>query len=102
MHLNISETSEQKIYGKINAIADHAIQGCGQSYEIFVQRFSGMVDLAYPPGSPDRDQAVAIAKSTGDYSSHEELDQSQTELSEMGCCIHGMDPNCCPCGCGDR
>lgn len=87
------------INNKVQALADNANRGCGQSYDLFVQRFSGMFDSAFPPGSPDRAQALISAK--GIYATPEEREKTQEELAEMGCCSHGLDPNCCPCGCGD-
>lgn len=83
----------------VKAIADEANRGCGQSYDVFIQRFSGMFDYAYPVGHPDREQA--LIRANGLYATPEELDKVQEELAEMGYCSHGIDPNCCPCGCGE-
>lgn len=87
------------IENRVSALADEANRGCGQSYELFVQRFSGMFDSAFPAGSPDREQALVSAN--GIYLAPAELEKAQDELAEMGYCTHGLDPNCCPCGCGD-
>lgn len=89
------------IQDRIEAMAVQANQGCGQIYELFLERFSGMVDRAYPPGCLDRERAIAIANAVGGYATPEEIAQSQIEADEMGCCSHGLDPDCCPCGCGD-
>ncbi len=89
------------IENRIEAMAVQANQGCGQVYELFLERFSGMVDSAFPPGSFDRERAVAIAISVGGYATPEEIAQARIEAAEMGCCSHGLDPNCCPCGCGE-
>lgn len=87
------------IDNKVQAMADQANRGCGQSYDLFVQRFSGMFDSAFPPGCPDRERALVSAN--GIYATPEELEKAQEELAEMGYCTHGLDPYCCPCGCGD-
>lgn len=86
---------------RIEAMAAQANQGCGQLYELFLERFSGMVDKAYPPGSYDRERAIAIALSVGGYATPEEIEREQQANAEMGWCTHGLDPNCCPCGCGE-
>ena len=45
--------------------------------------------------------AVKTAIAIGGYATPEELEQSRNEMADMGCCSHGLDPDCCPCGCGD-
>lgn len=87
------------IANRVQAMADQANRGCGQSYEVFVRRFSGMFDAAFPPGTPDRESALASAG--GIYATPAELEEMDESLAEMGCCSHGLDPDCCPCGCGD-
>lgn len=84
---------------KVDAMAAEANRGCGQSYDVFVQRFSGLFDGAYPVGHPDREQALACAG--GIYATPEELQQAQDEMEAAGYCAHGLDPDCCPMGCGD-
>lgn len=87
------------IHNRVQAMATQANRGCGQSYDLFVQRFSGMFDSTFPPGSTDREQALGCAK--GIYATPAELEKEQEESAEMGYCPHGLDPNCCPCGCGE-
>lgn len=50
------------IDNRVQAMADQANQGCGQSYDLFVQRFSGIFDYEFPPGCLDREQALVSAK----------------------------------------
>lgn len=83
-------------------MAEEANRGCGQSYDLFVERFSGLIDNAYPAGSPDREQAISAAARFGDYATPDELAATQERLAEMGYCSHGIELDCCPCGCGDR
>lgn len=81
---------------KIRAMFQQANEGCGLSYELFLRQFSGMVDRVFPLGHPDRESAVKIANAVGGYATQEELDEDK-----MDGCMHGLDPDCCPCGCGD-
>lgn len=73
---------------------------CGLSYDLFVDKFSAAVDDAFTPGEPMREQALVLARARG-YESPEERARTQDELADMGYCSHGLDPNCCPAGCGD-
>jgi len=59
-----------------------------------------MVERAYPPGHAQREAALALALPMG-YLSPAELQQQEEEMANDGYCCHGIDPNCCPCGCGD-
>jgi len=77
-----------------------ANRGCGQSYDLFVDRFSAAVDAAYPEGSPNRHSALELAVPMG-YATPAERAQTQEELANDGYCTHGIEPNCCPAGCGD-
>ena len=97
----IVEDSHAALVQNIETMATQAIQGCGLSHDLFLERFSGMVDSAYPVGSVERDEAVKTAMAIGGYATPEELEQSRDEMAEMGYCCHGLDPDCCPCGCGD-
>ena len=73
--------------------------GCGLVYEIYVENFSAMLDSKFPPGHLQREEAIALAE--GDYCTPEEIAVSRQEAAELGLCSHGLDPDCCPCGCGD-
>lgn len=90
----------QDLKQDIKKLADDANDRCGQSYETYVKFFSSLVEYDFPIGSPLRDEALAIAR-TYDYASPEELQRDADLNAEFGHCSHGLDPNCCPCGCGD-
>lgn len=92
--------ASEEIEERINAMAAEAGNRCGQSHDVYVQLFSGAVDRAFPEGMPQRAEALAFAKSY-DYMTPEELEREATEMREAGYCSHGLDPDCCPCGCGD-
>lgn len=84
---------------RIDAMADQASAGCGSSFDVFQMKLSGMIDAAFSQGSPDHVAAIEYTK--GVYASPHEIEANQKQLAEMGYCSHGLDPYCCPCGCGD-
>jgi hypothetical protein len=83
----------------ISAMADEANRGCGQVYELFVKRFSGMVDARLDEVELEYQAlAIEIAKSH-DYATAEELNAAWEEIEASGgCSLTGIDPWCCPCG----
>lgn len=93
-------TDQADLAKQLDGLAAKANQCCGLSYDLFVDKFSAAVDDAFPPGEPLREQALVLARERG-YESPEERAQTQDELADMGYCSHGIDPNCCPAGCGD-
>lgn len=89
-----------ELRSKLDAMWAEAKRGDGLSYDVFVSSFSSMVDSAFPADSTLRATAIEEARAMG-YASREELEQEQKLMAEMGYCRHGIDPNCCPAGCGD-
>lgn len=85
---------------ELERLAAEANRCCGLSYNLFVDKFSAAVDRQFPPGSPLRSAALALAEPQG-YASEDERAQSQADLHPMGYCTHGLDRDCCPAGCGD-
>ena len=49
----------------------------------------------------DQEDAAKIAQEIGDYWPPKERNAQLEKNLAMGLCIHGLDPACCPCGCGD-
>jgi hypothetical protein len=84
----------------LEKLAAEANRGCGLSYELFVDRFSAAVDVAYPQSSPNRAAALELATPMG-YETPEERAAAHEERAEDGYCRHGIERNCCPAGCGD-
>ncbi|HBP0062103.1 TPA: hypothetical protein L5P25_003032 [Pseudomonas aeruginosa] len=82
--------------------AKQAIHGCGQSHDWYVERFSSEVD-AQVHRLPEHQQAYAlqIAEEYGDYATPAERHETQDWNAENGICMHGIDRDCCPAGCGD-
>lgn len=93
--------TKQDIQQSLNAMAQQATHGDGNSYDVFQQRFSSMVDCAWSDVHPTRPQALELARPMG-YLTPVELQQQIDEMAEMGYCSHGIEQHCCPCGCGDR
>lgn len=84
----------------IENLRHQANLGCGQIYELYASRFSTALDKQFPPGHPQREAVLLLAN--GDYFTAEEL-QAQADLDAAnGYCHHGLTPDCCPLGCGDR
>jgi hypothetical protein len=82
-------------------MAEQANKSCGLVYEIFARDFSRAVNHALNSlPEAHRTEAIEIAKRLG-WATAEELAQSQRLMDEAGCCAHGIDPDCCPRGCGD-
>lgn len=85
---------------RLEQLATEANRGCGQSYDLFVDRFSASVDAAFPPGAPDRAAALELARPMG-YETSEARAAAHEEMLSDGYCCHGIERNCCPAGCGD-
>jgi hypothetical protein len=78
-----------------------ATHGCGLSYDVYVSRFSSAINSLVTRYRPEhRDAALSVAREWG-YATAEEIAQAERENLESGYCVHGIDPNCCPAGCGD-
>lgn len=95
--MNNSQFSEEQFKEICDRISNSSYQGCGQSDILFTQRFSGGIQshLNQLP-QEHMEQALEIARSHG-YMTEEEFAKEQDDAS----CAHGLDPYCCPCGCGD-
>jgi hypothetical protein len=91
---------EATISAKLKEMARVAMLCDGQSHDVYVQHFSTLVDGTFPDGSPFRDQVLELAR-TYDYATRTERAEAQEEMARDGYCSHGLDPDCCPCGCGD-
>lgn len=89
-------TPNTAIKQQLQQMAADATSRCGLSYDVFQQSFSRMVDAAFPVS----DVAIALAREMG-YLTPKELEQAQEDMAAHGYCSHGLDPDCCPCGCGD-
>lgn len=74
---------------------------CGQSHDVYVKSFSGSVSAAISRFT-DAEKALAInIACEWDYATYDEIAESDNYNAMHGLCSHGIDPNCCPVGCGD-
>jgi hypothetical protein len=84
---------------RIEALAMEAAKRCGQSHDVYVQKFSGIVDQMFGNSEPAlRDAALAIARKH-DYSTSEEIAAHIEEMEKDGYCRHGLTADTCQCGC---
>jgi hypothetical protein len=91
--------NQYELEASVRQMKEAANQGCGLVYELYTERFSAMLDAKFPPGHPQRDAVIALSED--DYFTPDEIARGRQEADEMGLCSHGLDPDCCPCGCGD-
>lgn len=91
------------LFGKTCAVASgEAAKGCGQSDVLWSQRATSLIDaLLAQVDDASMAQAKEIAKCQG-WMDDEEIKSMNDMIDNDGCCAHGLDPNCCPVGCGDR
>lgn len=83
-----------------DTMAKQANHGSGQVYELFSERFSGMVDENIERVEPAyRGIAMDIARKEFDYQPPDVWEVAHEEREASGeCSLTGIDPWCCPCG----
>lgn len=82
-------------------LAGESIRRCGCIHDLYQQIFSEMVDLRLK-GIPEVHHPAALEiASFSDYLDLEGRAKAQQEMAEQGYCSHGLEPSCCPMGCGD-
>lgn len=83
-------------------ISRSAAGKCGCIHDVYVGLYSHEIEShagCFP--EEHHEQAFDIAKQEGDYYTPEERAAEAQWNAENGYCSHGLDPDCCPCGCGD-
>jgi hypothetical protein len=87
---------------KMDESAKLANKRCGCIYEVYQRGLSGAIDsyIATLPAA-HKQEAIALARHKYDYLTAEEIAEEISRDQEAGLCCHGLDPHCCPCGCGD-
>ncbi|UUC96131.1 MULTISPECIES: hypothetical protein [Comamonas] len=93
--------SENDWAAKCAALSDAANRGCGLVYETYELRVGASIDLALQQ-VPEllRARAIEIATEHGYTTPVERAVAAQMQRDD-GFCSHGLDPDCCPMGCGD-
>lgn len=104
LHLSASmkanAATAQEIIDSLPRLAAQANRGCGQVYEVYVDRLSGMVDQAIEHLDPAAQALVrSVATATVSYLTPAELETMHAEMEDEGLCQHGLDEMTCPCGC---
>lgn len=77
---------------KLEVLSKEAQRGDGNAYHWFCQRFTGAVDV-FVDTLPESQRHYAIQRAQA-------LGYGDEDRCE-GDCVHGIDPRCCPAGCGD-
>lgn len=82
---------------RCQAFSASAASGCGCADLLYSSRYSGSVDCAIQKfADTHHEEALRIARECGDY-----VSPGEDDAVWEGCCPHGLDPDCCPVGCGD-
>lgn len=99
---SIHATVPETIGANVQHLANSAQHGCGCSYEIYQDTFSQRVDalLATTEDSTAKAAILNVAREF-DYVTRAELSAMREDWMDDGACRHGLDPDCCPLGCGD-
>lgn len=87
------------IRSRLEVLAAESAQGCGQSHDVYVQRFSAAVDREYLDAAPALRSAAIEAARKFDYASPAEIEAMHEEQEAGGYCVHGLDSMTCPAGC---
>lgn len=75
---------------------------CGCVYEMYQRNLSTAIDgYLSELTQEDKIKVIQLAIAEFDYISPEEITEAIRQNQEDGYCSHGLDPNCCPLGCGD-
>lgn len=82
-----------------NILSENIKSACGLSYELYQRRMSkGIEEIINNLPDENKKAAYKIARDEFYYVSKQQIKSLDEEL---GLCSHGIDPQYCPCGCGD-
>lgn len=95
MHAETVEKFDPNAWGdRVSALGKEACNGTGSVYLLYQRKFKALVSAAIAALPIEhQQQAKAIADAHGYSEADEELGEDD--------CGHGLDPDCCPLGCGD-
>lgn len=100
MKKNNEEFDEQAWRHVCETAGQNAHRSCGLSHDYYTELFSIAIDQAVLD-LPDANRAKAIEiAGEWDYATEAQRAETQLQLSESGCCTHGIELGCCPAGCG--
>lgn len=87
---------------ELDRIAAESRMRCGCSYEVYIDQFSAGVDVLLDGLNDTEEKAALLCLAReSDYHTRSEVAEMQQSCLDSGSCIHGIDPDCCPAGCGD-
>lgn len=92
-----TDWSDDQWKSHFESLADQAYRGCGQSDVLFTKRFSNSVDRSLSSIPETRRQELLKLAIDFGYFTEDE----RNEDLGPNTCRHGLDPDCCPAGCGD-
>ncbi|MCO1686905.1 hypothetical protein FA454_14295 [Pseudomonas aeruginosa] len=77
-----------------------ARNGCGLSWDYYVELFSAAID-AQIDQLPEDQRAMALEMAQDwDYATPAQRQETRAWNAENGYCTHGINIDCCPLGCG--
>ncbi|HFJ0421587.1 TPA: hypothetical protein ACGS08_004192 [Pseudomonas aeruginosa] len=83
-----------------DAEATKARHGCGLSWDYYVDLFSAAIDAQVNQLPKDQHEwALELATERG-YATPAQRQETRAWNADNGYCIHGIDIDCCPLGCG--
>lgn len=90
------------LYEDIQTLAKDAIRRCGCAHDVYISAFSQEVDnLIARKGNPQNTDFILKVARAQDYATAEEVAAMKQDSLASGFCVHGIDPDCCPAGCGE-
>lgn len=99
--MDVTVFVESEWRDRCRKMVDDATNRCGQSDFMFMEFVSKSIENAICSVSLDnRLVALEIAREYG-YEGPDERAKQRQENADYGLCSHGLDPDCCPVGCGD-
>ena len=101
MNTAIQEFDESGWRIACEGAVDRAVSGSGCAETVFNRNLHAEIErLLQDVPSTHHDVAREFARTYG-YMSPAELESEGQWNSDHGYCSHGLDPECCPVGCGD-
>ncbi|HBO3409673.1 hypothetical protein [Pseudomonas aeruginosa] len=96
-----SALDEQSWLAICKTAATQARNGCGLSYDYYVDRFSAAIDT-HIDQLPECQRAQALQKAEEEwgYATPAKRQETQNWNAEHGYCAHGIELGYCPAGCG--
>ncbi|ECV4289550.1 CcgAII protein [Salmonella enterica] len=92
---------DSELRTQFNDISKRIMPMCGLIFELYQQRFSVEIDSVIDSlPVAQREFALELARNEFDYLTPSERATQIQDFREDGLCSHGLDPDCCPCGCG--